>query len=298
MDAKTKRIWAGLVSYANGTATDREVWSTVVDYMGWISTYEALFGAFGWIGHKTLPEQVAEYRPAVDVLLRFLCSPPKSEDRKSLRSSGAMSFLYKHGEHIRGISLTDVPHKEELQKSLQNSNYTATELESLKEHSQMIWDNARYGLRRQTTIVGTDLLPLGLRVPTKGYEDLADPICDFLMSEYQAYLNRPYSRHKKASPIVPIFVCPSCNKLVMPERTGRKQYCSDCTDRARAEKYRQKAPANERKDYQWLYRLRHKEPTLRKMFFHSQKNQVRLKEIKSRQRESSRCQGLIRGMHL
>ena len=285
MDTKTRRVWAGLVNYANDTASYPQVRSTVADCMGWISAgapFGLLDGVFG--GEDQLKMQAAEYRPAVDRLLRFLCSG--SEENRSLWD--ARQFLFEHGRHVGGMHFDEVLPKEQVEKSLQGHNYTAAELADFKKQSEMIW-------------VGQNLLPLGLWVPTKDYQDLADPICDFLMSEYQKYLNREYSRvriDKDSAPIVPIFVCPRCNKLVMPERTGRKQYCSDCTDRARAEKYRQKAPADERKDYQWLYRLRDKEPALRKMFLRSPKNQARLKQVKSRQKESSRCQALFQEMHL
>lgn len=301
MDAATKRAWEGLVNYANGVATDAEVWATVAACIGWISAV-ASYGIFGWIGNNSLPDQVAEYRPAVNILLRFLCSGPKSPERNSLRAQ-AVSVLREHGQHIAGMHLAEVSHKNQVEKSLQHWNYPAAELERFTEGADVIWSSAEYLRRGRGGMAGTDLLPLDIRVPAKDYQDLADPICEFLMSEYLRYLNRhlhrQYSRRdKKPAPVVPIFVCPECDKLVMPKRTGRKKYCSVCTDAARAEKYRQKAPAAQSKDYQWLYRLRHKEPALRKIFLRNQKNQMRLKQVKSRQKESTRCQRLILEMHL
>jgi hypothetical protein len=301
MDATTRRAWVGLVNYANGVATDAEVWATVAACMGWISAV-ASYGLFGWIGNNSLSGQVAEYRSAVNILLRFMCSAPKSPERNSLRAQ-AVRLLREHGQHIAGIQLVEVSHKEKVEESLQHCNYPAAELERFKEESDVIWNSAIYLRRGRGTITGTDLLPLDIRVPARDYQDLADPICDFLMAEYLRYLNKHLNRQwsrrdKEPAPVVPIFVCPRCNKLVMPERTGRKTYCSICTDSARAEKYRQNAPAAEGRDYQWLYRLRHKEPALRKIFLRNQKNQMRLKQVKSRQRESSRCQRLLLEMHL
>jgi hypothetical protein len=299
MDTATKRAWEGLVNYANGVATDAEVWATVAACMGWISAVES-YGILGWIGNNSLPDHVAEYRPAVNILLRFLCSAPKSPERDSLRAQ-AVSLLREHGQHIAGMHLVEVSHKKQLEKSLQHFNYPAAELERFTEEADVIWNSAKYSVRGG--MAGTVLLPLDIRVPAKDYQDLADPICDFLMSEYLRYLNRhlnrQYSRRdKKPAPVVPIFVCPKCDKLVMPKRTGRKKYCSVCTDRARAEKYRQNAPAAEGRDYQWLYRLRQKEPALRRIVLRNAKNQMRLKQVKSRQKESSRCQRLILEMHL
>jgi hypothetical protein len=297
MDARTKRAWTGLVNYANGNATNAEVGATVAACMGWVSAVAA-FGLFDWIGTTDLTTQAEEYRSGVDTLLRFLCSRPKSAERTSL-GSPARNFLFEHGQHIGAMDLTEIRYNERVDKSLQNFGYTPSERETFKEQSDRIWDSAQYIPRGQHTTVGTDWLPLGIKAPTREYRDLADPICDFLMSEYQKYLNRqPTRRDKEPPPVVPIFVCPRCNKLVMPERTGRKTYCSICTDSARAEKYRQNAPAAEGRDYQWLHRLKHKEPALRRIFLRNEKNQMRLNQVKSRQKESSRCQSLILKMKL
>jgi len=297
MDNRTKLIWAGLVKYANGDATGMEIGSTLAACMGWVSVV-APFGLFDWIGKTDLNTKAEEYRSGVDILLRFLCSRPKSAERASLRVP-ALNFLFDHGQHIGALGITEMSYNERVDKTLQNFGYTPTERTTFKEQSDRIWESAQYRPRGWHGIAGTDWLPLGIKVPTREYQDLADPICDFLMSEYQKYLNGESSRiDKKPPPVVPIFVCPRCNKLVMPERTGRKKYCSVCTDAARAEKYRQNAPDAESRDYQWLYRLRHKEPALRKIFLRNEKNQGRLKQVKSRQKDSSRCQRLILEMLL
>lgn len=294
MNSKTKRTWRGLVNYANGGESDEKVRATVADCMGWVAAIEP-FGLFDSMTDDNLAKQVVQYRPAVDLLLRFLCSDAKSKERNGLRSQ-AFAFLREHGQHIGSVDLKEVFYDE---KSLKKFNYSRAELENFKEWSGKIWNKAQYNTHdfdRRTA--GKDFLPLGIWAPSKSYQDLADPICDFLMSEYHKYLNREKSRRdKEPAPIVPVFVCPSCNKLVMPERVSRR-YCFDCSDRARSEKYRRKAPADEDRDYQWLHRLRHKESALRRVFLRNQKNQGRLEEIKSRQKESSRCQCLLLEMRL
>jgi hypothetical protein len=297
MDARTKRAWTGLINYANGNATGAEIGSTVAACMGWVSAV-APFGLFDWIGTADMTVQAEQYRSGVDILLRFLCSRPKSAERTSLRSS-AQNFLFEHGQHIGALHITEIVYNEKVDKSLENFGYAPSEREAFKEQSDRIWASAQYLPHGQHKPAGTDLLPLGIKVPTREYLDLADPICDFLMSEYQKYLNRqPTRRDKEPPPVVPIFVCPRCNKLVMPERTGRKTFCSVCTDSARAEKYRQHAPAAEGRDYQWLYRLKQKGPALRKIFLRNEKNLMRLNQVRSRQKESSRCQNLILEMKL
>jgi hypothetical protein len=290
MDAKTRRTWAGLASYANGTATFVEIMATIVDCMGWVAaTFPADVMDLVFTMAEDLPKQAAEYRQDIELVLRFLSSGPKSQERTSLRAR-ALYFLREHGEHIRGQVFREAGYSLE---NLQKLNYSSEELGVFKEQIQEIFDQARYEKyhRGQPTLVGEDLLPLGLLIPSKGYEDFADPICDFLSMEYQKYLNREVSRRdKRSEPVVPIFVCPSCEKLVMPKRIGRRRHCAECSDQARAEKYRQRASPEEGRDYAWLYHLRKQESGIRKARLRQPKVRQRLAEIKSRQKNSRRCQ--------
>jgi hypothetical protein len=297
MDEKTRRIWAGLVGYANGTATAALIRATIADCMGWIAATMPSDVFDPMLVEGDLSKQAEAYRPSVEILLRFLCSAPRSEERNSLRAA-ALDFLRQHGEHIRGRVFREAYFAEE---HLRNLNYTPDELENLKKQTKRIFNRAQYEIyhRGQPTLVGEDSLPLGLLIPSRGYEDLADPICDFLSSEYEKYLNSEVNRKdKKAAPLIPLFVCPSCKKLVMPKRVGRRHHCSECSDQARAEKYRQKASPNEGKDYAWLYHLLRQESDTRKARLRQQKVQQRLGEIKSRQKNSRRCQGLLQALRL
>jgi hypothetical protein len=292
MDDKTRRIWGGLVGYANGTATAAEIRATIVDCAGWIAATMPFDVIDPTLVEEDLSKQAEAYRPDVENLLRFLCSEPKSEERNSLKAQ-AIGFLRKHGEHIKGRIFREAHYAEEY---LRNLNYTPDELEKFKKRVKRIIDQAQYetNYRGQPTLVGEDSLPLGLLLPSRGYRDFADPICDFLSSEYERYLNREVSRKdKKAPPLVPIFVCPSCNKLVMPKRIGQRNYCVQCSDRARTEKYRQNSSPDEGRDYAWLYRLLHQESGERRVRLSQPKVKQRLAEIKSRQKNSQRCQGLL-----
>ena len=295
MDLKTRRIWSGLVNYANGTATAAEIKATIADCMGWIAAtvpYDVVDRIFI---DEDLSREVEAYRPQIKNVLRFLCSGPKSEDRKELRSQ-ALLFLDEHGKHISGLVFRETIFQEEY---LKNLNFTPDEMENFKKQTKRMFSQAQYETshRGQRTLVGEDFLPLGLRTPSRGYQDFADPICDFLASEYEKYLNSEVRwKGKKTVPVVPIFVCPSCEKLVMPKRVGRRRYCSECSDRARAEKYRQKASPDEGRDYGWLYRLLHQESGARRALLRQQKVQQRLGEIKSRQKNSSRCQVLLHSL--
>lgn len=297
MDDKTRRIWAGLVSYANGTATPAMIRATVVDCAGWIAATMPSDVVDPMPLEGDLSKQAEAYRPDIEILLRFLCSEPKSEERKSLKAQ-ALEFLREHGEHIQGRVFREAYYPEEY---LRNLNYTPDELEKFKKQIRRVFDQAQYEKyhRGQSMVVGEDTLPLGLLLPSRGYRDFADPICDFLSSEYERYLNREVSRKdKKAPPLVPMFVCPSCKKLVMPQRVGRRHYCSDCSDLARAERYRQKASPDEGRDYTWLYRLRDLESDTRKIRLRQPEVKQRLAEIKLRQKNSRRCQRLLQDLRL
>ena len=296
MDARTKRAWAGLVSYANGVAAEAsELRRILADCMDSVAAVEP-FGLLDLIlgGDEELLRQAVAYRPSVEGLLRWLCSKPKSKERASFHWQ-SLDFLREHGQHIRGMYLKEVVYDA---RRVAEFNYSAAERESFREDQDRIFAAAQY-TTRDGKLAGTDFSPFGILAPSKEYEDFADPICDFILSDYQRYLNREYVRRdKKPAPLVPIFVCPACNKLVMPERVGRKRHCSECSDKARAEKYRQKASPSENKDYQWLYRLRQKDSGLRKSLLRKPNNQKRLREIKARQQKSHRCQNLIRDMRL
>lgn len=283
MNIKTKRAWAGLVNYANGVVTEAsELRRIVADCMHWVAAVEP-FGLLDPIlgGDKELLRQAVEYRPSVERLLRWLCSA-KSMERDTLGQQ-ALDFLREHTQHIGAMRLKEVFYNPE---DVEKLNYTPTELERLKEEHNRYWADWKDS-------------PLGIFTPSKDYVDIADPICDFVLSEYQKYRSREYSRRdKKLGPPFPIFICPNCKKLVLPKRTGRKKYCSNCSNHARAAKYRQKASPDESRDYQWLYRLQQLEPILRKVRLRTSKVRERLEEVKARQRNSPRCQSLLQDMRL
>src|ERR1700745_2452440 len=141
MEARTKRIWIGLVKFANGTATDAELRAMIADCMGWISVTDPL-GLFGLFSTDTadIPKQLEKYRSSVEDLLRFLCSKPKSEERELFRGQ-AITFLHEHGPHIRGLVLKEVVYDD---KALEPFSYVSSEKERFKEYSDKIWSEAQY----------------------------------------------------------------------------------------------------------------------------------------------------------
>src|SRR5260370_27090767 len=176
--------------------------------------------------------------------------------------------------HVGGIQFEEVPYVEE-PKPNAPSEEVARHQESMK-----FW-----------TSIGKikDDSPLGAFAITRRYKDLADPICDFICAELQKFRDGEYEQP------VPIFACPHCTKFVMPKRIGKKKFCSDCSNKARAEQYREKAPLDEAGDYQWLYRLERENPRGRGMKIKKPKNKKRSGDIKQRQlqNQSARCRSGI-----
>jgi hypothetical protein len=286
MDARTKRIWGGLVNYANAsdkTINIRELRKTIADYMPWYvaTEWHGLLSE----GDDLFRKKAVEYQPSVRALFRwFIAAGPRERGELFEQAYG---FLLEHTGHIKW-RLVEVDYPRNVMAELKELGYAPEDFYGLEEQSKKYWE----GFRRGDS-------PLGIWTPAKDYQDLADPICDFLLTEYQRYREKDYSRRdKKPAPPVPIFICPSCNKFVVPERIGRKKYCSDCTNRSRAQSYRKNASPDEARDYVWLYRLLKADAGTRKTRLKHQKVKERLAEIKLRQRYSARCLRLIREMGL
>jgi hypothetical protein len=287
MDERTKRIWQGLVNYANATAIDfTEFRRTVGDCMGWIVATQPI-GLLSLTSEESLRDQAVKYQPPVRSLLRWLCGDASADELDLLEyENEAWEFLDTHTEHIGGMSLKEVNRPQDVSEDLKKLNYTTAEIQHFKDEANKYWEEMERS-------------PLGIWTPTKDYWDLADPICDFLLTEYQTWRNREYARKdKKPAPPVPIVACPNCKKLMMPERIGRRKYCSDCSDKARAKSYLEKASPDEGRDYQWLYRLSKEKPDVRRTRLRQPKAKERLTEVKVRQKNSHRCQRLLLRMGL
>ena len=81
MNKRTKRVWAGVVNYANGVATDpSELRRIIADCMPWVTASEP-FGLLDPIGDdEELLNQALKYRTSVYGLLRWFCNA-KSKER-------------------------------------------------------------------------------------------------------------------------------------------------------------------------------------------------------------------------
>lgn len=99
------------------------------------------------------------------------------------------------------------------------------------------------------------------------FASIMSPICKFVFE----FANDPPK-------FLPIRVCkrPGCDRFIVPERIGRKEYCSpQCCSR------NHRPAAEENKDYIWLYRLSKikSDGTLRKTLKESPTTMKRLREL-------------------
>ncbi|MGD0908917.1 MAG: hypothetical protein ABSA96_15145 [Candidatus Acidiferrales bacterium] len=306
MNDRTKRIWQGLVDYANASPTAIDIAEfrrTVAACMPGNVLPPWQGSGLGLLDREDLVAEAAgRYHSQIQGVLRWFVVG-KPNDRDDLFRQG-FGFLREHMQHIKWVfneanpipvPTSDVGVAPDAESKLgPNSDarkdlgeiYTPADIERFEEASRKYWAGWKAGDS-----------PLGIWTPAKDYEDLADPICDFLLTEYQKYRDRDPSRLDRRPPLaVPILICPKCGRFVMPQRVGRKQACSDCSDQVRREKKRLKDLPFERADYQFLYRLKTCGPAERKLRLRQPKVQKRLKLIKERQKDSALCQGVIVNM--
>jgi hypothetical protein len=230
---------------------------TISGCMPWSSASDR-WGLLAGMGAEWLQEQGSKYQPAVKATLTWLCSDAKSRDEYR---QAALGFLYEHLAHIT-LTLGEVP-------------YAPDDPEHFEESSRYYEHGGR----------SKDDSPLGIHDLSRGYQDIADPICDFVLNEYQKYRNGEY-KHP-----VPIFLCgnPNCGKLVMPQRIGRKTFCSN---ECKAAKQRLEIPQGEQTDYQWLYRLSKKSDGVKKAELRLKSSFERLMDIKAHE-YGPRCKRLV-----
>lgn len=113
------------------------------------------------------------------------------------------------------------------------------------------------------------------------FDSVMGPICKFILE----YVDDP------PKPL-PIRICKrsGCNKLLLPQRMGRKEYCSP---RCCALDHR--PPAKENKDYMWLYRLNKikSDGTLRKRLKDDSSAKRRLDLVESRWKNDPKFAGKV-----
>jgi hypothetical protein len=236
MPGRIKRIWSGLVDYANANLeTDTEALLGFADCfeecIPWTARkreWEENQGITRSFKTKHRPIQnskgfladAANFQPDIRNLLAWLCNPKPSPDD----TAHAVQFLRTHINHIQR-NIFDDPRLEAAQIGLEP------------------WK------------VGSKSCRMWWAHRTSTYQCMIDPICDFILKEHERFHDEEFEtvRKDKSSLMVPIRICarPGCGKFIMPERTDRKKYCSDV---CRASKDREERPDFKR-CYQCLFRL-------------------------------------------
>lgn len=163
---------------------------------------------------RSFRSRPATIRPRIRDLLAALCGEPRRLPAE------AKDFLMDHGAHVRTI-FDEAPFD--------------PDDEGHSEESGRVWKSSGEPKKR----------PLGIHTRSKNYQDIADPICDFILDE----LDRMREENKEA----PIFLCqnPQCKRLIMPARVGRGRFCPD---RCKSAYHRGETSQQTLNDYQWLYR--------------------------------------------
>jgi hypothetical protein len=183
MDTRTTRIWAGLVSYANATINTVVVEAfrrTVMDCVSWVAVVDPMSG-LKWASEE---DDAVKYQPSIRALLRSLCSNLLPHEREHMGRQST-SFVGEHTRHIEW-RLFEVVYSPYVQKELQDLNFTPAEVEKISEMYKRYW--AAYKRGDPT---------FNMQIPSKDYQDFADPICDFVLSEYQRHRDKEYSRRDK-----------------------------------------------------------------------------------------------------
>jgi hypothetical protein len=216
MDKRTKRVWEGLAAYANSETIDVEaLQQTLIGCMDWSARGQFL----GW-QPLFLETEGPEYHRDVKQLLLFLCG---DQEQKAQVWSNVWTFLRQHATHIRIDTGDDVSSKDIGRTSPEDFHINDSD--------------------RPRRTEGEGALPYIL---VKDYEDMADPICDFVFREDLRFRRGEYKRP------TPVFVCKVCGKFFVPQRIKNNQRCSqDCRDRYAAARI-----SDASADYQWLRRLR------------------------------------------
>ena len=116
------------------------------------------------------------------------------------------------------------------------------------------------------------------------FASIISPVCKFLFE----FADDPPK-------VLPIRICkrPGCNKLIVPERMGRKEYCSPkCCSLAH------RPAAEENKDYMWLYRLSKikSRGTLRRRLREDSNTMKRLRQLETRWKNEPKFAEKIEGV--
>jgi hypothetical protein len=263
LDQRTKQIWRRLVDYANaldvesGGGALRDLASLLSECIPWMARTEymddvpamlavhlnpgALWATIkgrqepSWMCLKSEQElmdqfrqQALEYQPQVRTLLTWLCDPNQAAEARPL----AFHFLLDHTKHI------------EFQRG--DPAYAPKDEESHFGTPVKQW--TLDGKPKSPTFELKDDFPHR----TLTYEDIADPICDFIHREHEAHREPPIRICKR----------PGCGNLVAQFK--KKEFCRTGLCDAERQKRDGDVQLRKNRDRVAIYRLNHRPVAVRR----------------------------------
>jgi hypothetical protein len=149
---RNRRIWRGLVAYANTGNLDPSI---ILDSLPWGCVIDG-FDSLKDLTSARFKEQAAKYHSSVSALLRCSCDPKS----RQIHSVGVQKFLWEHNEHF-SFALA--------MPTFKDANYSRKIMGKLRELSF-----------------------LAILAGTRSYPDIADTIIGFVLAELEKFVKREY----------------------------------------------------------------------------------------------------------
>jgi hypothetical protein len=247
-----QRVWEGLVHYVNADLN--------VDATGYVSLWTV----------------VRELTPAAEMTRFGLCEFGTDDDvfvlseLLSVRKRDLVALAHYYQKDLRNLLLW-------LRMPKSNSELRVPALKFLERHAHgEIWgiDYSDDPVKEISDFDEQRENPFLYFVTEVKYASVMAPICKFIFSRIEDI----QAQSRAFCDAIPIVICkrPECGKFALPERAGRKQYCS-----TKCLQIVHKPSREENKHYIWLHRLKGLTPgQWRKRLKQKPEDATRLREIR------------------
>src|SRR2546422_678002 len=247
---RTRRIWKGMAQLANADLlADKkfleELPALILRCSDWTVAEGDRLAAFEEVlryakhQNQSLEEAIQFWARYYQTEFRSLLTWLTDPDKHSQLRFEAIEFLNIHGHEVRWV--------------LEETEETNLDESSAAHFPVLYWTRVEYA-------------------------SIMAPVCKFILDEIGRFHSGDLEQYAEA---MPLRLCQrsECGKFIVPERTGRKRFCSDLCC---ALFYENKKPREERTDYAWLHRLESDSlPVLRKKLKEPSVKQ-RLREIQTK----------------
>ena len=205
LTGKARNIWDGLVEYYDRkemlTGHQLNKLKNAILLCLPAPAKQGGFDFFGrFIDTPAFAQEAEKYREDFHDLLRNLSSYSQGDPRGTLPESNR-TFLSEHLNHVR-LTLDVVP---------LGQDYYADPSEYIK-----LTESEKYHSQTGKTLAS----PLGVVGLSFGGQDIADPLCEFILREIE--------RTRESGERLPVFACSVCDKLFVPDRVKKatNKFCS------------------------------------------------------------------------